>query len=254
MSDSRGGRGSKRGSYIVETSILFPAFLIGLMLLLSIIPAIAAAEAEVFAAADQLKGADLRAAFVQSRPAEEIAMFVRLQQESAFDAVYIRRFQYLHSADGEEDLISVSFRGISGSGNPMGRISRIVFDGNVRSRAFTGAVYGGDGDPDAFSRNEESDPVYVFPARGERYHCRSCPFLNPASERTYLTAALRRRFRPCTICNSEACAIGDMVYCFYTDGEVYHVGTCPQVDKFYIVMEREDAIRKGYTPCGTCGG
>lgn len=238
----------------MESSILFPAFLIGLVLLLSIIPVIAAAEAEVFAAADQLRTADIRAAFVQSRPLEEIAMYARLEEGSGFDRVWLSGFRYLHTAGEEEDLISVHFKGTRGRGNPLGGISRIVFDGKIRSRAFTGDVLEKDPDPDAFSRAEESDPVYVFPARGERYHNRSCPFLNPACERTYLTAALRGRFRACTICHSGDCAIGDMVYCFYTDGEVYHTGSCPQVDKYYIVMEKEDARRKGYTPCGTCGG
>ena len=50
------------------------------------------------------------------------------------------------------------------------------------------------------------------------------------------------------------------VYVFPKYGEKYHIGTCRYLDKdifknaYAIKMDREDALRKGYTSCVVCQG
>ena len=96
--------------------------------------------------------------------------------------------------------------------------------------------------------------VWVFPARGERYHKESCLFVSNEPREFVLTDQLRRNYAPCPICDSEELPNGSLVYCYPAYGESYHRGSCSQVDRYVVPMELEDAQSRGYTPCSKCGG
>jgi len=248
------GLRNRRGSQILEASVTVPAFLIAMIMMISVMDAYAAGENAMFAACDELTSEAVKAAFIPDPVSRPVLVASRIRKENKnADSVLITGYGYLHGDGCMDDLISLDFRLIFAEDGPLGGLSRLVYDGSIRCRAFTGKD-NGDGTSCDPGEEEESDPVYVFPDRGKRYHRRDCAFLNPACQQVFLTRSVKRRFRPCELCGSADALIGSVVYCFFNDGEVYHVAGCSMVDKYFVEMERADAIGKGYTPCQSCGG
>ncbi len=244
----------KRGGYIVEASLTLPAFIVAMILLISVIPFIGACENAVFAACDEIRAEAVRACAVRSPLVCPAAVTYRMNTENMIlKAGYVRDFDYMYAEDGIEDLIYIKAGLSSFAKNPAGGLSFLSGEFAVRGRAFTGAD-GGDADKEAFTRNENGRRVFIFPKRGEKYHNRGCPFLNPACEMNYLNGALRRRFKACPNCRSGDMSDGEAVFCFYREGRSYHRSSCSTVEKYYVSIDEQDAIAKGYTACGTCGG
>ena len=241
----------KRGSYILEAAMVIPALIIAVLLLIQVIPLIAAAENSLFAMGDEMKVAGIKAAYIQEGVSLPVLVNSRVSRENpVVDSAYVVRSGYLYSSDGIDDLISLRIRLKFSRRNPLGLFSYLRVEQGVMARGFTGAIR--NGEPGI--TQEESEIVYVFPARGERYHNRSCSFLNPACQKVFLTSGVKSKFSSCEICKSGRASLGDQVFCFFTDGKVFHLGDCPQVDKYYIEMEKHEAIEKGYSACGSCGG
>lgn len=248
-------KGSTKGSYVLEASIILPMLVIALALLISAIPVISAGEKALYVMFDEIRFAGIRAAFVQEPASLPALVSYRISLDQQGNVVSrISDYDYLHESMGIQDLISMEVEsGFSGI-NPMGGVS--VFKSNQRAvgRAFTGKDGSGDHGMDALNDDEASHIVYVFPSRGTRYHNRSCSFLNPACQKVFLTKETRRKFKSCPNCKSESANIGTQVFCFFNEGRAYHLGSCSSVDKYFVEMEKKDAERKGYAPCMTCGG
>ena len=243
----------KRGSYILEASIVLPCFVIAMILLISVIPVIAAAENSLFAMGDEVRLAGISAVYTKEVTVLPVTVISRVKRENnVVDSVGITDYGFLHSAGNMDDLISIGVSLNYSKRNPLGLFSFLRVEQRVRGRAFTGK-YRSDEDGGGIGE-ENSHIVYVFPNRGEKYHNRACPFLNPACQKVFLTKSIRNRFRPCTTCNSSSASLGSQVFCFFTDGEVYHLGNCSAVDKYYIEMEQKDAEARGYSCCLSCGG
>ncbi|MGI6177070.1 MAG: hypothetical protein ACOYJO_01250 [Eubacterium sp.] len=246
---------SRRGSYILEASIILPIFIASMIALITVIPFIASCENIVYAACDELKAEDIRAHFVKSRYICHAAIVYRANSENPRIGICAADdFDYLYSEDGMDDLIKIGLTAGSGKMQMMPSTARLVFSADIRSRAFTGTVRDDEPRGDDFNDDEDSETVYIFPQRGTHYHKKECRFLNPACEMTYLTAGTRLRFAPCGICDSESMKDGDIVFCFYGSGKAYHRGTCSVVDKYYVKTEKKDAEEKGYMPCSSCFG
>lgn len=241
----------KRGSILVETSILLPVFIIALLVLISILPVIVSCEEAVFTATDQLRQKAITSAFVD----EKLSLPGRLTSSTLKNCREMNHFAVYHyrenkNAGGVDEIIEMGAIGSLGKDNPLGIMSEVIFREDIRCRRFTGTFYGGD----STSSDEDDTVVYVFPKRGGRYHKKSCPHLNPACRLTYLSSETKKRYKPCSICKSKGEKLGTPVFCFDNEGKVYHISSCPTVDKYYIEMKKSDAVKKGYTPCSTCGG
>ena len=246
---------SKKGTYILEASLIIPPFIIVMALLISIVSMISASEKALFVMGEELKAADIKAAFIEDPITLPIIVERKVKSESpVVDSVHLSDYGYLHGEMGMEDLISIGMRLDYSGLNPLGKYSLLRIDQRVRSRAFTGLNRSGDSGEHALIGYERSEIVYVFPNRGERYHNKSCPFLNPACEKVFLTGDIKSKFKPCSNCHSGGAALGEVVFCFFTDGKVYHLGKCSAVDKYYVEMEKKDAESRGYTACASCGG
>ena len=246
---------NKKGVYILEAAIIVPPLIIAMVLLISVVSMIGAAEKALFAMGDELKFAGIKSAFSDEGLSTPLMIKHRISNENPIVGnVSFSDYGYLHSEKGVEDLISVGVN-LSYSGiNPLGSSSFFSVEQRVRSRAFTGLDRSGDFGEHALSGYEKSEIVYIFPNHGEKYHNRSCGFLNPASERVFLTKDIKAKFRACSICHSGSSSLGDVVFCFFTDGKVYHLGKCSAVDKYYTEIEKKDAEARGYLPCASCGG
>ena len=245
---------NKIGSYILEASIIIPAVVLAFVILLSIVPVIRVAGNSLFSMGDELKTAGMRAAFIKEPASLPLLTKSRLSKEnSGVGNIHISNYGYLYEERGVKDLlsigVSVNYSGI----NPMGSWSVFRINQRVMSRAFTGLDRSNDGGSDLESY-EDSHVVYVFPRAGEKYHNRSCPFLNPACEKVFLTSSIKSKFNSCRHCKSSSASLGDQVFCFFNEGKVYHLGTCSSVDKYYVAMEKKEAEGKGYGPCMSCGG
>ncbi len=246
---------NKKGTYILEASLLIPPLIIVMALLISVISMVGAAEKALFTMGEELKLADIKAAFMEDPITTPIMVRNRINTDSKMiNGVYLSDYGYLYSDMGLEDLISIGVTLHYSGMNPLGGNSFLNIEQRVCSRAFTGLDRSGDYGEHALTGYERSQIVYVFPNRGERYHNKSCPFLNPACEKVFLTNEIRSKFKSCSNCHSGGAKTGDIVFCFFTDGKVYHLGKCNAVDKYYVEMEKKDAEAHGYTACASCGG
>lgn len=125
----------------------------------------------------------------------------------------------------------------------------------VKYRGFVGKDYSGDPLGTAGLENDlPEDPVWIFPQSGQKYHMKTCTYVKASVRSVRLSASLRRERKPCAACRSEELPAGSIVYCFSGDGTAYHRGSCRTIRRHTIVIDRTEAMAKGYTPCSKCGG
>lgn len=245
---------TRRGSYTVEAAIVMPIFILAMIALVSVVLVFATGENMVFSMCDQHILADIEASAMEEGITLPVATLLRVKEENpGLSYALVTDYQYLHEEDGMTGLISMEISGSYKLANILlfpvgGEVSE-----RVRSRAFTG-LYKPTPEGDNLAEDDEPEIVYVFPMHGEKYHNRECPFLNPACQRVFLTEDVQNQFAPCSICKSQDAKEGESVYCFFKEGKVYHYGKCSMVDKYYVEIEKKDALAQCYMPCMTCGG
>ncbi len=245
---------NKRGAYILEACIVFPPFIIAIIMLLSLIPVMAEWENAVYSACDELRSSDIRAHFYNDKLLGQVRLNDRLNKESHFiDPIQVTQYKYRHSDGKFKDLITVRIDASFSKRVPLA-IRSLDMDMKIRSRAFTGASLDEDSDKDSFNKKEDSKEVYIFPESGRKYHNKSCKCLNPACEKVYITPSIKSRFKQCDICKKKGYKENQAVFCFFNSGEVYHRGDCPSVDKYYEKIQKREAISRGYSACSICGG
>lgn len=255
---------SKRGSYIVEAVIILPVFIVAVILFISVVPRAARCEKLVFAICDEMAQENIEAHFFKSQMRCQGNIYDgagrALKDEDGFS---IDRLRYCYTdrvRSGRrsiiiDDVITADFTAFLSYADPLAMGNDIVFSGKLKCRPYTGSIRDEESmSREEMERDEVSEPVYVFPDWGEKYHDKGCYYLNPAFEMTSLSQSIRRSHRPCDLCHSGDRAIGTTVFLFRRAGEVYHAGSCKTVEKYYIEMEKDEAVEKGYTPCMKCGG
>ena len=247
---------NKRGSYIVEATIVVPLFIMAVMMLISLIPIIGQCENITYGAADEMRLEMAKSAFRKNPAAGPLALKLRVSTENdRLTDFRVTGYRYLYSRNSIDDLITVSFTAGFSEKNPLGLFSRVRFSGRLTGRAFTGTRY-----KDVPQTREdleapvESEPVYIFPDRGVCYHGKNCSYVRSNCQMIFLSQDSRKKYHSCPNCNSDRAAIGTPVFCFPDDGEAYHYGSCSSVSKYYLEIEKSQAIKKGYVPCSKCGG
>lgn len=167
----------------------------------------------------------------------------------------LAQFKENYEQDGRNGLIKASFQYDIPIPVPTMFISRMNFQENIVVRSFIGRD--SFGEARSFSdmeRKQDEQTVYVFPRAGERYHNKNCRILRETAKKIILSTKGKKKYKPCKVCHPQSLPIGSMVYVFEQSGQVYHRGNCTSVDRFFVPMEKEEAERKGYTPCHICGG
>lgn len=247
MKDSR-WKSARRGSYIVEASIVIPLFIIAVMTLIGILPIIRSCESITYSACEELRLEMAKAAFRSNPAALPVAAEYRMRKEDPEHAsVWITGYRYLYNANQTEDLIGLKIRTSYQKGNVLGIYGNVRFRLHIIGRAYTGAYYHG-GETGA---GEET--VYIFPNRGYSYHNAGCTFVRNGARQVYLTDDIRRHYRTCPNCRAKDAGIGAPVFLFHY-GEAYHTAECSAVEHICRQVKRSEAIRDGYTPCSKCGG
>ena len=250
MKSKRNIRLNKRGSYIIEAAVILPVFILTVIVLAGIIPWISSCENIIFSAADEMRLETVRTYLTDK--AGQLALPVRLKarvekENPDLSSFNITGYRFRYSANGIDDLITLDFRAGGRQKNPSGAFSKLAFYGSLTGRAFTGSYHKAASDYDR-------DRVCIFPESGKKYHNRDCTYVKSNCELVYLSQSVKASYHPCPNCDSEGAGIGTPVFIFESSGRAYHLGSCRSVDRYFIEVGREEAEKKGYTPCKKCGG
>ena len=246
---SRGIRriNNRRGSYLVEAAVVIPFFIIAVMLLIGIMPVISTCERITFDVCEEMRLEMAKSAVRSSRAALPLSVQARVPaEESKVTSFRVTGFRYRFEEDGTGDRIELKFRAVFHEKTPVGAFGRIRFDGRIEGRTFTGAYYRGGG--------RGGGIVCIFPKAGRCYHSRACSFVKANCHQTFLSEEIRRRYRPCPNCRAGKASAGSPVFVFEDTGRAYHLAGCSAVSRYYIETDKNQAVEKGYTPCGKCGG
>ena len=247
---------SRRGHYIVEASMLLPLILLMILALGYFTKAAGSWENSFHCAVDESGRAAAMAYDGVSGHTAAARIRHRIGNDvTGISGYSVRGFLCGYTAGDLDALSSYTLTVSSDLTLPAGFGNVFEFSSPIRYRNFVGRKTSGvplgtagleDGLPE--------DPVWIFPRSGEKYHSENCTYVKAAVHQAVLTSSLRSRYASCSACHSATCADGSIVYCFEGSDTAYHRGSCPTIQRQTTVIDRTEAIRKGYTPCSKCGG
>jgi len=265
----------KKGSVTVETAILLPVMIIGILTLAYLMKIIyfqeltfhsfinearkTATEAYIYELDIIPEGA--AGALLRIGPQNQFAFESRIRKalvindEGNLKQFRIEEFKYLYSDYGIHDLIGIRLSYYINLRMPIGFIKTAFVNQSVLMRAWTGTT--DNINPLDFDMMEKEEPykaVYVFPRAGEKYHDRTCSYIARDPIMTILNAGIRHEFRPCLICEAADLENGNLVFCYSSYGTAYHSADCIIVKKYVIEIEVAEAESKGYQRCSKCRG
>ncbi|MDD7719522.1 MAG: hypothetical protein PUJ11_08530 [Eubacteriaceae bacterium] len=240
---------NRKGSYLVEATLVIPVFFIAVFLLISVIPVISACENITYCTTEELRFECMKSAFRKNSTVLPLKVTGRILRENDIvNSSIVTEYDYLYSKNGITDLVSIRNRNVFKSDDPLGMGGRLCFTNRITARAFSGTYYRG------YDGTDDDRWVYIFPEWGEAFHNQSCTYIKRSGKLEYLTGEIKKDYKPCKLCNASSAQTGSPVFCFTRYGEVYHLSDCSVVDRYYIEVRRGEAESKGYRPCSKCGG
>ena len=252
----------RRGSIAVETAILLPLFIIGILTLGYLLKFCMISEGVHHALTDEARRIMAEASYKPFPAGAAHELEQRINSESRGEARDIKTGRFLYRVPGISkggrlypDLVAVSVSFETPFRLPGTFRKEAGGERTALCRAFVGMTQSGAAK--AFSDMEKDDgegAVWVFPRAGERYHEKSCPYIENNPREILLDRYVRSRYSPCQLCKPADRRDGTLVYCFETSGRAYHLGECYIVERYVIEIGREEAENQGYTPCSKCGG
>ena len=249
-------RSSMKGYYTVEAAMLLPLVLLMILALGYITKAEGNWENAFHCAMDEsIRTSSMACDGVSAYTAVyRIPRRIRADVEGLSD-VNIRGFRSGFADGTADELTAYTLQATDRLRLPadLGHLFR--FSADVKYRAFVGTR--SEGEPLGTEGLEEGlpeDPVWIFPLSGEKYHTKTCTYVRACVHSMILNAAVRSQFKPCSSCRSDELPAGSIVYCFEGTDTAYHRGTCRTIHRHTMVIDRTEAIDKGYTPCSKCGG
>ena len=252
----------RRGSIAVETAILLPLLIIGVLTLGYLLKFCMVSEGVHHALTDEAHRIMAEAPVVLYPVGSEHGLVERIAKGSRGEAQNIKADRFLYRLPGVSrggraytDLIAISVTFDTPLKLPRLFLGEVEGERTALCRAFVGASQSGA--PKPFSEMEKDDgsgTVWIFPRAGERYHGRACSYIANNPHEALLDKGVRSKYSPCKLCKPNTRRDGALVYCFETSGRAYHTGECYIVDRYVIEIGREDAEKQKYTPCAKCGG
>lgn len=246
----------RKGYVIVEAAIFLPVFVLAVVSIMYYINVFSIMEGVSYSAVEETARLASKASVVKTAPGFTSTLKSRVKTDNpGAENPAVERFRYLYWDGDMGNMISVDLDYDVNLQLPMGFDHRFRLTSRVKCRGFTGSKT--TGDPMSFDEMESEgiwEPVWIFPMSGEKYHSSSCTYVKANAREMVLTAALKRRYGPCSLCGAAEAATGSYVYCFAENGTVYHRDSCRQVQRYALEINKKDAIDKGYTPCSKCGG
>ncbi|WP_312650349.1 TadE/TadG family type IV pilus assembly protein [Aminipila sp.] len=249
---------TKRGSIGVEAAIVLPLVILGILTISYLIKINSTNETVMSIAADEGRKLSIEsytsvgriAAFKFTTKLDE-----RVEQNSNCTDVNTSNFRYLYSNLNIDKLISFDIDYKLDCKFPISFYEPILGKETITTRAFLGSnKYRKTKGFSTMEEMEESEQVWIFPRAGEKYHKKDCPYIKVAATQAILSKNIKKKYKPCSICNSNNIRTGSIVYCFFNNGKSYHRPNCSTVDRYVIEIEKSEAIKRGYMPCLKCGG
>lgn len=236
----------KRGDYITEACIIMPIFLMGSILLISVIPVIAVIENIVYSTADELQLEVVRSGISEKPSPLPAALLLRIKKENPNCRDFVITSYRCRYKEGEdEDRIKIRTKTFFYRQNILDGIVRIRFDATMLCRAFTGSIH---------HVEDEGRRVCIFPDEGEKYHSHECRYIRANCQRRIFSELVKKNYHSCPLCKSGGAKIGDPIFLFSSYGKAYHFKNCSSVNRYYVETSRKDAVEHGYNPCSVCGG
>ena len=246
----------KNGFYTLETVIILPFVILAVISIGYFIRLDATWENMMSSAVDESSYSSLRSygSITQVDSLPKIKRRV-LEENDLISSLRFSGIADRYSDGVSDELTKYTLRAGMSIDLPAGFERHLDFEGRIKYRSFRGKKYEPAGMGDAgLESDEPKDPVWIFPQSGERYHSENCTYVQ-ASVRPYiLTNSLKGRYSPCETCDSDELPLGSTVFCFKGEDTAYHRGTCRCINRHTAVIDRSEAIDKGYTPCSKCGG
>ena len=246
---------NKRGSYLVEATLMLPIFMIAIMVMSSIISAYSCIEDANYISANQLR----KSAAVASKVNAYTVIHHQISSElssnhSQIDGFIVSSAVYRKNMLGIDEVIALDANMRLNTKNPIGFKAEANYKIKTVTRAYVGRVRKNTHMTVDDLTGEGDKTVYIFPKRGEKYHNKGCTYMNSKVISTALTTGLRKEFDPCPVCKSKKAKIGISVYYYPVEGECYHLNGCRVMERNYIEITKKIAERRGYMPCSKCGG
>lgn len=237
------------GFYTVETAIFLPLVILAVLSIGYFTKIDATWESAMHGALDESSLAASRAYPVSPS---------RIENRIASDnpqLKYVRAGRFLRGySDGISDnLTSYVVNAGMDMKLPLGFSRDSDFTAGVKYRGFVGKQSRSSGmGAEGLENDMPQDPVWIFPLSGIRYHKENCTYVKASVSGHILSPSLKRKYTSCGLCCSEDMSTGDLVFCFKGENTAYHRGSCPSIDRHTVVVDRSEAIKKGYTPCSKC--
>lgn len=248
-------RGHRQGSYIVESAIVVPVFLIGMVVLSAIVLFYSCIEDANYILATELRKGGIEAVLLEEQPLIPLEAERRIRNNHPIVQSHrILDYGFRKSRNGFDELIYIKIELYMESRNPMGFLGNGRYDVALMTRAYVGLERKTNPMSEADFRNELEDGVFVFPQDGERYHAKNCTFVQAESKVVSLNQSVKNKYSPCKVCKSNKAAEGSSVYIFPNYGASYHLTGCGVLRRRCIEIEKDTAVERGYTPCKKCGG
>lgn len=247
---------STRGYYTIEAAMLLPLVLLMILTLGYYTKAQGIWENAFHCAVDESCVASAMSWDGVSGHTAGMRIRRRLAKAEAGSGGFELRNVVCDYSDGQIDhLTSYTLDVSSDLRLPAGFSRGLRFSSRIKYRGFVGQVYRGEPlGTDGLENGLPEDPVWIFPQSGKRYHTRSCTYVKAAVHSEVLTSRIRSGHGTCSTCHSETIPAGSIVYCFGGGDTAYHRSSCRTIRRHTAVIDRTEAIEKGYTPCSKCGG
>lgn len=251
-------KSTKKGNIAVETAIILPFVILGILTIAYLIKINCNNESIMSMAVDETRRLSIESYTNIGRVSAAkfpVKLKHRIEEKSNSTTVKIRNFKYLYSKGNLDNLISFNVEYKNNCNFPIPFYGSIWEQETVMTRAFVGSNnYNKAKGFSSMEKLEDSEIVWIFPLAGKKYHKKDCPYIKVAATQTILTKNIKKRYKPCSVCNSKEIPEGSLVYCFFNSGKSYHRANCYIVDRYVIPIEKSEAIERGYTPCLKCGG
>lgn len=199
----------RKGSYIVEAAIFLPILILSVSALILIIRITGICENICFSTAQDVIKMDLEAYKYKNSVSLCKETEERIKEENPVD-FRVTRFSYLYSSGGMTDLIAFEAEADFNVVNAVVRDAKISFEEKLLTRGFTGTLnIGKNLDEAEFKQNRPTCKVVIFPKYGNRYHSKTCRYVNEIYKNEYKQEiekeeAAKRRYLPCKICGGAA--------------------------------------------------
>lgn len=177
------------------------------------------------------------------------------EDEPDLDFVEIKSLRTMYSDFRNDSLISYRIEASETISFPLAFEHEFRFENKIKFRGFVGKRQRGSPlGAEGLETDTKQEPVWIFPYSGEKYHSENCTYVKAAVHPVILTGTVKSKYGDCSLCRSKEMPAGSIVYCFDSKDTAYHRGTCSAVTKRTAVIDKTEAVKRGYAPCSKCGG